>query len=72
MNEQSAKNKIAWEYRAYEFWSTRYGHPQLKAKQIIQNPKERLKNHQHYFENITGKKIANLCGSNERKAVPLF
>ncbi|WP_062109573.1 hypothetical protein [Bacillus niameyensis] len=72
MNEQSAKNKIAWEYRAYEFWNTRYGHPQLKAKQIIQNPKERLKNHQHYFENITGKKIANLCGSNERKAVPLF
>jgi 2-polyprenyl-3-methyl-5-hydroxy-6-metoxy-1,4-benzoquinol methylase len=29
------------------------------------------KKHQPYFEQIEGKKIANLCGSNGRKAVPL-
>lgn len=71
MNEQSAKNKMAWEHRAYEFWNRRDGLPEDKAKQILDNPKEQLKKHQQYFEQITGKKIANLCGSNGRKAVPL-
>lgn len=71
MNEQSAKNKIAWEHRAYEFWNRRDGSPEHKAKQIMADPKAQLKKHKQYFEQITGKKIANLCGSNGRKAVPL-
>lgn len=45
--------------------------PQEKAKQIIDNPLAQLKKHKQYFEQITGKKIANLCGSNGRKAVPI-
>lgn len=71
MNEQSAKNKRAWEHRAYEFWNRLHGSPQDKAKQIADDPKAQLKKHKHYFEQIAGKKIANLCGSNGRKAVPL-
>ena len=71
MNEQSTKNKAAWEHRAYEFWNRRDGSPQEKAKQIIDNPLAQLKKHKQYFEQITGKKIANLCGSNGRKAVPI-
>lgn len=71
MNEQSATNKVAWEYRAYEFWVQRDGHPKEKAKEIMKNPRASLKKHQAYLENVEGKKIANLCGSNGRKAVPL-
>ncbi|GGA25529.1 class I SAM-dependent methyltransferase [Paenibacillus physcomitrellae] len=71
MNEQSAKNKMAWEHRAYEFWNRRDGSPEDKAKQILESPMAKLKKHKTYFEDIAGKKIANLCGSNGRKAVPL-
>ncbi|MNP37861.1 hypothetical protein D3C76_1313340 [compost metagenome] len=42
-----------------------------KAKKILDNPLACLKKHKQYFENVEGKKIANLCGSNGRKAVPL-
>ncbi|CAM5602087.1 hypothetical protein SAFG77S_09511 [Streptomyces afghaniensis] len=71
MNEQSATNKAAWEYRAYEFWIKRDGHPKEKAKEIRKDPRASLKKHQALLENVEGKKIANLCGSNGRKAVPL-
>lgn len=71
MNEQSIANKKAWEYRAYEFWNKRDGSPMDKANKIMENPKVCLKKHQQYFQNIKGKKIANPCGSNGRKAVPL-
>ena len=71
MNEASQKNKNAWEYRAYEFWNMKYGSPKEKAAQILQNPKARLKYHQKYFEEVKGLNIANVCGSNGRKAVPL-
>lgn len=71
MNEQSIINKNAWEYRAYEFWNKRDGSPMEKAKQIVENPQASLKKHLHYFTQIKGVKIANLCGSNGRKAVPL-
>src|SRR5690606_12615160 len=71
VNEQSINNKQAWEYRAYEFWYKKDGSPMEKAKQILNNPIASLKKHQQYFDNIKGKKIANLCGSNGRRAVPL-
>jgi SAM-dependent methyltransferase len=71
MNDQSIKNKRAWEYRAYEFWNKNNGPPLEKAEEILKDPKKSLKIHQRYFEEIEGKKIANLCGSNGRKAVPL-
>ncbi len=71
MDEVSQKNKKAWEYRAYEFWKMNYGTPQEKAVQIKNDPKARLRYHQKYFENIKGLKIANVCGSNGRIAVPL-
>ncbi|GAB2564942.1 class I SAM-dependent methyltransferase [Gracilibacillus alcaliphilus] len=71
MNEQSRINKKAWEYRAYEFWCMKDGMPSEKAKKIMANPKQSLKKHQTYFKNIEHKRIANLCGSNGRRAVPL-
>lgn len=71
MNEQSILNKNAWEYRAYEFWNNRDGSPLDNANKILKNPKACLKKHQEYFNQIEGMKIANICGSNGRKAVPL-
>lgn len=71
MNEQSAQNKKAWEHRAYEFWMKQHGSPEQKAAEIVENPLACLKKHQEYFEHAAGRKIANLCGSNGRKAVPL-
>ncbi len=62
---------MAWEFRAYEFWNKRDGSPKDKANKILENPKACLKKHKQYFDHIEGKKIANLCGSNGRKAVPL-
>lgn len=71
MNEQSQINKRAWEYRTYEAWVERDGLPSEKAKKIGKNPLGCLKIHQNYFQNVKGTKIANICGSNGRKAVPL-
>ena len=71
MRERAAINKTAWEYRAYEFWNQRDGSPPEKAAAIKADPSARLDLHRKYFENIQGKKIANPCGSNGRKAVPL-
>ncbi len=71
MNEQSSINKKAWEYRAYEFWVNRDGLPQEKAAHILKDPKASLKKHLQHFGQIEGRTIANLCGSNGRKAVPL-
>ncbi|WP_214721375.1 hypothetical protein [Exiguobacterium sp. s192] len=62
MKQQSAINKTAWEYRAYEFWNQRDGAPSDKAKEIMADPKASLKKHQDYFQEVTGKRIANLCG----------
>ena len=71
MKKSSERNKSAWEYRAYEFWNQRDGSPADKAKGIRTDLRASLKKHQNYFEEVVGKRIANLCGSNGRKAVPL-
>jgi SAM-dependent methyltransferase len=71
IREARDQNKKAWEHRAYEFWIKSYGTPKEFAKRISENPSAQLKKHKAYFENITEKKVANLCGSNGRKAVPL-
>ena len=71
MEEQSRINKQAWEYRAYEFWVKRDGTPAEYAVSIKADPAAMLKKHRHYFEDVAGKTIANICGSNGRKAVPL-
>ncbi len=49
----------------------RDGKPIEKADRIKKNPKACLKHHQKYFDDIEGLEIANPCGSNGRKAIPL-
>ena len=71
MMDYSSGNKRAWEYNAYEFWLKEEGPPSKKAEKIIENPAAMLKKYSAYFDTYEGRKIANICGSCGKKAVPL-
>lgn len=71
MKDSSRQNKEAWEFHAYDFWVTQSGTPSEKAKQILADPVRPLRFHAAYFQDCQGMKIANICGSCGKKAVPL-
>lgn len=71
MVEYSIQNKKAWEYSAYEFWVEHSGAPAERARMDMEDPKGMLKKYADYFETYSGIKIANICGSCGKKAVPL-
>lgn len=71
MESYTEQNKVAWEYNAYDFWVSQTGTPSERAKKDIENPRAALKNYSKYFEDVQGLKIANICGSCGKKAVPL-
>lgn len=71
MREYSRQNKEAWEYNAYDFWVKHSGTPVERAKRDLKNPIGMLKRYSDYFETYQGVKIANICGSCGKKAVPL-
>lgn len=71
MEEYTKKNKIAWEYNAYDFWVSQMGTPTERAKKDLVNPRAMLKKYSKHFENVQGLKIANICGSCGKKAIPL-
>lgn len=70
MTEDTIQNKKAWEYNAYEFW-VKQGTPADRARRDLENPTGVLKRYSDYFDTYTGIKIANICGSCGKKAVPL-
>ena len=65
------QNKKAWEYNAYDFWVMEAGTPAERAKKICRDPRGALKRYNAYFETYEGVRIANICGSCGKKAVPL-
>lgn len=71
MLESSRRNKLAWEFNAYDFWIREVGRPEERAKQILQDPMRSLRFHASYFPGFKGVKVANICGSCGKKAVPL-
>lgn len=71
MIESSKQNKAAWEYNAYEFWVKEAGQPQDRAKKILANPLGALRRYASYFDSFERVKVANICGSCGKKAVPL-
>ena len=71
MNEYSLQNKQAWEYNAYEFWRREAGEPVDRARCIVNNPVAALKRYGAYFDTYDGIRVANICGSCGKKAVPL-
>lgn len=71
MDKYTEQNKIAWEYNAYDFWVSQIGAPAERARKDLENPRAMLKNYSKHFEDIKGIKIANICGSCGKKAIPL-
>ncbi len=71
MKDYSIQNKKAWECNAYEFWVKQCGTPSERAKKDIENPIGMLKRYSDYFDTYNGIKVANICGSCGKKAIPL-
>ena len=71
MKDYSVQNKKAWEYSAYKFWIDHSGPPSERAKKDIENPLGMLKWHANYFDSYVNIRIANICGSCGKKAIPL-
>ena len=70
MNDYSLQNKKAWEFGAYDFWIREAGPPEERAKKILADPKRQLKFFASYFDSFDIR-VANICGSCGKKAVPL-
>ena len=71
MKNYTIQNKKAWEYNTYEFWLKQSGIPAERAKKDIENPIGMLKRYSDYFDTYKDVKVANICGSCGKKAVPL-
>lgn len=71
MIDYSAQNKKAWEYNAYEFWIRHAGTPEESARLARQNPLGMLRRFARYFDAYEGVRVANICGSCGKKAIPL-
>ncbi len=71
MKEYTKQHKIAWEYNAYDFWVKNSGTPAERAKEDAANPEKMLRKYAQYFDGYKGVRIANICGSCGKKAVPL-
>ena len=71
MEEYSLQNKKAWEYNAYDFWVTKEGTPAELAEKCRKDPRHLLRRFLGYFEGFEGLRIANICGSCGKKAVPM-
>lgn len=71
MVDYSIQNKKAWEYNAYDFWVKQSGTPTERAKRDLEDPIGMLKRYADYFDTYSGIKVANICGSCGKKAVPL-
>ncbi|MCR5323207.1 MAG: class I SAM-dependent methyltransferase [Lachnospiraceae bacterium] len=71
MRDYSIQNKKAWEYSAYDFWVEHEGLPEERAKKDAEDPVRMLRKFAKYFDSFEGIRIANICGSCGKKAIPL-
>ena len=71
MEEYTREHKKAWEFDAYNFWVRQSGTPEERARQDVENPRKMLRKYADYFDRVEGVRIANICGSCGKKAVPL-
>ena len=71
MRDYSRQHKEAWEFDAYAFWVRQSGTPEERAQKDIENPERMLGKYAGYFDRFEGVKVANICGSCGKKAIPL-
>ena len=67
----TAQNEQAWNQNNYIALVNRYGQPSELAEKITGNPKWRLHPFYKYLDDVKGKKVTHLMGSNGVKAVAL-
>ncbi len=70
-DELTKLSEEAWNTSAYDAWLQRFGEPALVAEKLKRDPISKLSSLYRFFEEIEGKKIANLLGSNGIKATAL-
>jgi 2-polyprenyl-3-methyl-5-hydroxy-6-metoxy-1,4-benzoquinol methylase len=71
MDRAAEQNRRAWEWDAYAFWVAHAGRPEERAQAILRDPRGALKKYAGYFGACEGLRVANVCGSCGKKAVPL-
>ena len=71
MRDYSKRHKEAWEYDAYAFWVQHSGTPEERAREDVENPRAMLRKYAGYFDRFEGVRVANICGSCGKKAIPL-
>ena len=71
MVDYSAQNKKAWEHNTYDFWCSHNGSPGKLAEKLTADPQRALRRFAAYFDTFEGIRIANICGSCGKKAIPL-
>lgn len=71
MIDYSRQNKTAWEYNVYNFWVEHSGKPADRAKMDLEDPIKMLRRYSQYFDSYEAVKVANICGSFGKKAIPL-
>lgn len=71
MRDYSQQNKTAWEYSAYEFWVRTSGTLEERARLDVEDPVRMLRRYAAYFDCFENIRVANICGSCGKKAVPL-
>lgn len=71
MSDYALQNKKAWEFDVYDFWCRESGMPQERARKALEDPLGMLKRYAAYFDAYEGVRVANICGSCGKKAVPL-
>lgn len=65
------ENEEAWNQLTYDAWINKFGTCEAAAERIKKNPEKMLSILLPKFGDVSGKKIANLMGSNGTKAVAL-
>ena len=71
MSDYILQHKKAWEFDAYNFWVRTSGTPEERAAKDKEDPIGMLKQYAEYFDSFRGIRVANICGSCGKKAIPL-
>lgn len=71
MKDYVRQNKSAWEFNVYDFWVEHSGTPAQRARKDLEDPAGMLKKYAAYFDSYEGIRVANICGSCGKKAIPL-
>ena len=71
MKDYSVQHKAAWEFDAYDFWVRQSGKPADRAEADVKAPEKMLRRYAAYFDSYAGVRVANICGSCGKKAIPL-